>query len=515
MYIDEQFTMYQIAWHLVAENDFEILHINDVYEEIWLEKYGKNTSTVIRLAHKGFDWKNHLQKDMEQVFQKMKQMKGLLVGKNIELHNVYVSFYAPVDDWEQLKKPMQLKEKKNVKAKLYYLDETDATEEKARLLSDVGATPVINRDGFSDLEKEEKIKNYHMYLIAKMNRKQKEVESIFSFGKPIFTYILLMLNIIAFVMFEKNGDSTSVNDLIEFGAKYNPAIIDGQWWRIITSMFIHIGLFHLFMNMLAIYYIGSLVEKIYGSFRFIIIYFLAGIGGGLASFAFTTSVSAGASGALFGMFGALLFFGVIHKKVFFQTMGMNVLILVGINVVFGFAVPQVDNGAHLGGLVAGFIAAGIVHLPHKRKPGMQLLAFLVYIAMIYGLITYGVQNNLQNQSYQLMNMEESLKEEKYEEVAEIATEALEMEGDLDSVLLFQRAFAYIEMNQIELAIEDLEHSIQYDEALPEAYYNLALLYYNEGEDSRAEELIEIAYEKKPEDESFISLYEQITGKNVN
>src|SRR5699024_11672752 len=86
---------------------------------------------------------------------------------------------------------------------------------------------------------------------------------------------------------------TSTETLIKFGTKYNPAIIEnGEWWRIVTSMFLHIGIFHILMNMLAVYYLGSVVERIYGAFRFLIIYFLAGIGGGLASFAFTTNVSA-------------------------------------------------------------------------------------------------------------------------------------------------------------------------------------------------------------------------------
>ncbi|MFP3361059.1 rhomboid family intramembrane serine protease, partial [Planococcus sp. SIMBA_143] len=84
----------------------------------------------------------------------------------------------------------------------------------------------------------------------------------------------------------------------------------------------------------------------------------------LASFAFSYNISAGASGALFGLFGALLFFGVIYKKVFFQTMGRGVLIILAINIVFGFLVPQVDYSAHLGGLAAGFIASAIIHLPH-------------------------------------------------------------------------------------------------------------------------------------------------------
>lgn len=91
------------------------------------------------------------------------------------------------------------------------------------------------------------------------------------------TYILLAVNILLFMFVESQGSTTSVSTLIEFGAKYNPAIMEGEWWRIGSSMFLHIGLLHLLMNMLALYYIGIAVERIYGTWRFSVIYLLAGI----------------------------------------------------------------------------------------------------------------------------------------------------------------------------------------------------------------------------------------------
>src|SRR5699024_12610735 len=103
-----------------------------------------------------------------------------------------------------------------------------------------------------------------------------------------------------------------INHLIQFGAKYNPAILEGEWWRIVSSMFLHIGFFHLLMNMIALFYLGAAVDRIYGTFFFSIIYFLAGIGEGFESFAFTVNVSAGDSGAIFGLFGVLLFFGLFY-----------------------------------------------------------------------------------------------------------------------------------------------------------------------------------------------------------
>src|SRR5699024_2809196 len=230
------------------------------------------------------------------------------------------------------------------------------------------------------------IRYYKHELKRLLHHKRTEIENVFSRGKPIFTYGLLILNMLMFLLLERHGGSMNTETLIDFGAKYNPSIIDGQWWRIFSAMFLHIGFLHLFMNMLALYYLGTAVEKIYGSARFLVIYVLAGIGGGLASFAFTTNISAGASGALFGLFGALLFFGVIYKKLFFQTMGRGLLVIIGINIVLGFSVQQIDMGAHLGGLVTGFVASALVHLPKKKHAGIQLVGFVIYTAIIFGLI---------------------------------------------------------------------------------------------------------------------------------
>jgi rhomboid protease GluP len=522
MYLDEQFTMYNLAYHLTANNGFHVLHINERTEEIWLEKYENKSSVVVRFLHHGFDWKNHLKKDIAQVFQRAKIMKRQLTGKHIEIHNVYVSDYPPVDDWESLKKPMQLKERNPLKMKVYYLSENDGEDETARFLKEVEASGLPQEVYEEDINyKEEKVDEYKTFLAAEIKRKQKETEEVFSYGKVFFTYLLLMINILIFFVVESVGDSQSVETLIDFGAKYNPSIIEGEWWRIITSMFLHIGLLHLFMNMLAVYYLGSIVERIYGSLRFLFIYFLAGIGGGLASFAFSMNVSAGASGALFGLFGALLYFGTIHKQIFLQTMGKGVLLVIAINVVFGFTVPQIDNAAHLGGLLAGFIASAIIHLPKKRDFRRQALAFIVYGVMIVSLIVFGIQNNMENQGYYLMQIEGALMNNHFDEAVELGTEALELDGDMAVPILFQRAYAYIELGEYDLASEDLEQNIHYQETnpdvpeMPEAYHNLALLYYQSGRVDEAVEVIQKAYELNSSDEDIIQLYEQITGESAD
>src|SRR5690625_1676413 len=336
MFITEQYKLYRLAYDLVKERQFEVVHLNIETSEIWLEKYENKTTKVIRLIHKGFDWKNHLKADIVSVFQRVEALRKVFIGKNIEVFNIYVSPYEPVDDWEQLLQPMKLKKRKSIKMKVFYLSTENGDNENERLYDELAISPIDDSDLPSIEEQEEQVHLYKVNLSRRLYLKNKARENIFTYGRPIFTYILITFNLFMFLMLELNGSSLDVHNLFKSGAKYNPAIIEGEWWRIISSMFLHIGVFHLFMNMLALYYLGMAVERIYGSVRFLFIYFLAGIGGGLVSFAFSVSVSAGASGALFGLFGALLFFGVIHKRLFLQTMGRGILLIIGINIVLGF-----------------------------------------------------------------------------------------------------------------------------------------------------------------------------------
>ncbi|TRM12710.1 rhomboid family intramembrane serine protease [Lentibacillus cibarius] len=517
MELEEKYRMYDLAYQLTGAADFEVLDFSD--NEIWLTRKSGKVSKVVRLYHGGFDWKNHMKNDIAQVFQKIKSIKRLLRGKQIEIHNVYIATYAPVDDWEILKKPMQLQDKHQIKMYVYYLSDQERNDELQRLQS---AIEIKLQDIPASISEEEMSKGIDYYLkqlAEDKNRKQQEMENLFTNGRPMFTYILLAVNLLVFALLSISGGSTSTETLIRFGAKYNPAIIEnGQWWRIVSSMFLHIGVLHLAMNMLAVYYLGAIVERLFGTARFILIYFLAGIGGGLASFAFTENISAGASGALFGLFGSLLFFGVIHKKIFFQTIGMNLLVIIGINILFGLMAPQIDNGAHMGGLLAGFIASAVVHLPGKRAALMQILALILYVLFTAGLVSYGVNHNITSPAYQLMNTQLLNDDGKYEAVIDAVTTELtkddDLDSDLESQLLFQRSYAYIQLGKINPAIDDLEHSAELNKQFTEAHYNLAILYAEKGNEKEAARHIRTAYQLTPDEQDIRRMYEQITGQTV-
>ena len=146
---------------------------------------------------------------------------------------------------------------------------------------------------------------------------------------------------------------------IRWGSNFGPLTTGGEWWRLVTSMFLHFGIAHLAVNMLALWDAGYLVERLYGSLHFLAIYLASGVAGAIASVAWNPWVnSAGASGAIFGVFGALLAYVVdrrngVPSRAMLSHAVVTVLFL-GYSLAYGFLGTNIDNAAHLGGLVAGF-----------------------------------------------------------------------------------------------------------------------------------------------------------------
>jgi rhomboid protease GluP len=192
---------------------------------------------------------------------------------------------------------------------------------------------------------------------------------------PIFTYVILGVNILIFIL-----DYLLDGSLTALGAKYNPAIIAGQFWRFITPMFLHalpptinqitqnptlvryvpVALLHIVLNSYFLYIYGPQVERAFGHMRFLVIYFLSGFAASIASFALNPeSYSVGASGALFGLFGSLLPLLYRNRNVLAganQRIGRLVQVMI-INLVIGFSTTFIDNWAHIGGLLAGLVLA--------------------------------------------------------------------------------------------------------------------------------------------------------------
>lgn len=213
--------------------------------------------------------------------------------------------------------------------------------------------------------------------------------------KPFFlSHILILINVAVFLIMMFFDSSLSTLTLIRFGAKINYRIADLELYRLITPMFLHANLLHLGFNSYALHLFGRDTEMIFGRVRFLIIYFAAGITGTVGSFLFNDNISVGASGAIFGLIGANLYLFTLNKEVYRRIFGNDIFMLLGINVVYGFINPMIDNTAHLAGMFGGFLAAWSVGYRYqvsytwKNWISRVLLILTVSGALAYGLPAY-------------------------------------------------------------------------------------------------------------------------------
>ena len=186
----------------------------------------------------------------------------------------------------------------------------------------------------------------------------------------MLTRLLIGANILVFVWTTSHNATASTDRLIQYGAFYGPLVQQGQWWRAFTCAFIHDGFLHIAFNMFALWQIGTVVEQLFGTPAMGFMYVASIVGSGWAIYHFNfLEPTIGASGAIFGLFGALVAAGLRLGK-YGQQLVRNMLGIVLINVLLGFMIPNISQAGHLGGLVAGFLLGIILYRvpPHLRRP---------------------------------------------------------------------------------------------------------------------------------------------------
>ena len=185
--------------------------------------------------------------------------------------------------------------------------------------------------------------------------------------------VLILINVLVFIAVELTGTSQNAWHVLDYGAAYTPYIVqNGEVYRLFTSMFLHFGIEHLVNNMLVLFVLGSRLEQVIGKLRFLFIYLAGGIAGNIFSLILELrnqdfSVSAGASGAVFAVMGAMIYV-VIRNKGWLGDLSMRqILVMAAFSLYFGFTSSGVDNAAHIGGMIAGFVLAVLIWHPRKKR----------------------------------------------------------------------------------------------------------------------------------------------------
>jgi rhomboid protease GluP len=215
------------------------------------------------------------------------------------------------------------------------------------------------------------------------------------------TPAIIGINLLVFAIAFLGGVSPispTAPQVLPWGANYGPLTEHGQWWRLLTACFLHFGIIHLGLNMFALLQAGILAEKLFGNIRFVVLYLFAGLVGNVAGlYLHPMTVSAGASGAVFGVYGALLAYLLIQHGVVPSAVTISVSKFAGLfvvyNIVYGMAHAEVDMVAHIGGLVSGFVAGALLAQPllpnqNRLHRGRTLAVTAGAIALIVGGIYF-------------------------------------------------------------------------------------------------------------------------------
>ncbi|BAP85472.1 membrane protein [Paucilactobacillus hokkaidonensis JCM 18461] len=216
-------------------------------------------------------------------------------------------------------------------------------------------------------------------------------------NQAFVTQAVVAIQVIVFILMTLAGGSTNTSVLVEFGARVSVLIQDGQWWRLITPVFLHIGLMHIVINSVTVYYIGTQIEMLFGHARFAIIYLVTAVTGNLASFVFLpNALSAGASTAIFGLFGAFLMLGESFRtNPYIRAMSRQFLLFVVMNLAFDLFSPGIDIYGHIGGLVGGFLMGYVVGAPRIGKIDLikRFLSGIILLVAVVLFYSMGMRAN--------------------------------------------------------------------------------------------------------------------------
>lgn len=215
---------------------------------------------------------------------------------------------------------------------------------------------------------------------AKNEDDAKMAEDVFRPKKPIVTYVLIAINILIFIV------SMFANDFLYNLAVNRYLITDGQWYRLITGIFLHANIFHLVFNMYALYIIGMQIESFLGKGKYLAVYLLSGLAGSVLSIFMSSGFSVGASGAIFGLMGSLLYFGYHYRVYLDSVIKSQIIPLIIINLLIGFFASGIDIWAHIGGLIGGVLATMAVGVKYKSTNFEKINGWILYLIYIVVII---------------------------------------------------------------------------------------------------------------------------------
>ena len=363
----------KLLHYFITEKGYNPIVLHGAQNEIWLENLDQDYK-IVRIVSNYIHNNEQLDFDIFKTKNIMKKIKRKTFSFNMNALSIFVNLGDNVhfnnDKFGSNLIAIDLKD----------FNDLENNQAIIKSFPDICKKEESSEDGF----------NLFMKLTKEINDKNeveaKKAEDIFTKKRPVITYALIIINVLVFLamyIFGKGSEDTLT--LLLFGANYPVLVRAGDYYRLITSAFLHVGLLHLIFNNYALYVIGSQLESFLGKAKFLIIYLVSAICGSLMSMLFSDGISVGASGAIFGLLGSLLYFGYNYRVYLGTVLKSQIIPLIILNLVIGFITPGIDNAAHIGGLLGGLgmtMALGIKYKTSTFEKVNGKIIMAVYIGFL-------------------------------------------------------------------------------------------------------------------------------------
>lgn len=348
----------KLVHFLVTKENYTPIVVNGVRNEVWLENV-EGPYKIIRINSNYIHNKEQFNFDIYKTNNVARQIKKKTLSWKMNVLNIFLDL--------------------NDDVKLDSIDHIDNikvndTQDLVHNQTVVEAFPNIEKDIINADNDVDLIVNVTNDINSKTAKENRKYEEVFKPKKIVVTYVLIALCTLIYIL------QILFPSLTTLGAVNGSLVRSGQVYRLVTGMFMHGSIWHLLCNMYSLYVIGCATENYFGKKKFLLIYFVSGIIGSMFSCIFNTSWSLGASGAIFGLMGALCYFGYYYRLYMGKALYSEIIPVIVLNLALSLIVSNIDFYAHIGGLIGGvFITMG---LGIKNKTDKQ--------SSINGWITFGI-----------------------------------------------------------------------------------------------------------------------------
>jgi len=358
----------RLVHYFITNQNYSPIVVNGVKNEVWLENID-GPYRIIRISS------NYIHNDEQFNFDisKTKSIMHQIKRKTLSFRMKTLNIFLDVND------RVNIEDTKDISS-IYLSNVNDI--KKNNLIVD--AFPDISSNLLDNTKGIDLIINVTNDINEKTAKDNKNYDKVFRPKKIVVTNILILINVLIFIL------TTFNPSLIYLFANNLGLVKAGEFYRIITSVFIHANIFHLLCNMYTLFVIGSQVENFLGKKKFLFIYFASAIVGSLLSLTFSSGFSVGASGAIFGLMGSLVYFG-YHYRLYLNTVIKSQIIpLIILNLALGFWINGIDNFAHIGGLIGGYLSTMAIGASDKATKQEKINGWIVLILLSIFLAVFSL-----------------------------------------------------------------------------------------------------------------------------